>query len=572
MAEPVRKINENLTSFSNPEYQHMGMGNKGGSWWNKLWKKFSAKPVDQELNPFTNMEVDDTELLQVSPLRGDALTTEDPTSPSHLSYSRRAGHVPQAELERRRRYRDYEDMDAHPEIAAALDMYANDATIKDKEDNVVQIETNYEEVKSELRAFFKKIKLNLYIWDIVRNTAKYGDMFLENIAHPQQTHKGIQRIKTLNPNFIFREENEYGVLKEFYQQIPDKGNTSLYAGQTAEKRLPLDQNQLVHFRIRNAESQFLPYGKSLLHPAVKIYKQLRLMEDAMFIYRVQRAPERRVFYIDVGQLPPNKAQMLIEDQKRKLKKEKYFDPVEGKIDERFNPAATNEDFFLPTRQGSQTKIETLPGADNLGEVDDVKYFREKILAALKIPKDYFSMGDSGKSDTNKGSLRQLDINYARAVCRLQDQVKLGLETLCRRHLMLRGYPKTIVNEFEIKLNSPKNAEEHEKLELEEARARAMQAYKGLEMFPDEWLMKRFFGLNNDEIEEIKSQMKSQMEEQMEMMGPQDPASEMGIQDQMAPPAPEEPAGDMNQTVNGDMRKSTGEEPDSDTGAEEERQF
>lgn len=566
MAKPV---NESFTTFSNPENQNLGGRDQLG-WWTRFFKKFSARPVEPEDNPFDGLKLPEEELLQVSPLRGDAITHEDPTSPSHMSYNQRAGHVPQAELERRKRYRDYEDMDIHPEIAAALDMYANDATIKDKEDNIIQIETNYEEIKNELRIFFKKIKLNLYLWDIVRNTAKYGDMFLENIVHPRKTTDGIARIKTLNPNFLFREEDEYGILKRFYQLIPDKGVTSLHSARTNEQKLPLDQNQLVHFRIRNAESQFLPYGKSILHPAVKIYKQLRLMEDAMFIYRVQRAPERRVFYIDVGQLPPNKANMLIEDQKRKLKKEKYFDPVKGKIDERFNPAATNEDFFIPTRQGSQTKIDTLPGADNLGEVDDVKYFREKILAALKIPKDYFSMGDSGKSDTNKGTLRQLDINYSRAVCRLQEQVCLGLETLCRRHLMLRNYPKTMVNEFRIKLNSPKNAEEREMLEIEEARARVLQAYKGLEMFPDEWLMKRFYGMNNDEIQDIKQLMKTQMEEQQELMGPPDQMGgfEEELGGAMQPPAA--PGPDMNQTVNGDMRQSTGEEPDSDTGKEEAR--
>ena len=153
--------------------------------------------------------------------------------------------------------------------------------------------------------------------------------------------------------------------------------------------IELDKNQIIHFRLQTSDPYFYPYGRSIAAGSRSTFRSLKLMEDAMLIYRLQRAPERRIFYIDIGQMPTSKAEMYVERIKQKYKKEKYYDTSRNTINERYNPMSADEDFFVPVKgRQSSTKIETLPGAQNLGDVDDVKYFRDKLLAALKIPKDY----------------------------------------------------------------------------------------------------------------------------------------------------------------------------------------
>ena len=154
----------------------------------------------------------------------------------------------------------------------------------------------------------------------------------------------------------------------------------------------------------------------------------------MLIYRLHRAPERRIFYIDTGNLPQTKVEMFMERIKAKFKKEKFFNNESGNADERYNPLSAEEDFFVPMKNGQGTKIETLPGAQNLGEIDDVRYFRDKVLASMKIPKDFIVEKD--KSPERKANLSQLDAKFAKAVMRVQRDTEVCLETLIKRHLEL----------------------------------------------------------------------------------------------------------------------------------------
>ena len=454
------------------------------------------------------------------PYRGDVVKNADgePDGGSiqgSVNVVKGATSLPQVEYERRRRYADYEKMDEYPEIGAALDIYADDATQTHLDGEMLTVETEDERVKVAVEQFVSETNLDKYLWDIIRNMCKYGDCFVENIVDMNNPDAGIQRLKVLNPVFIFRREDRFGYLKGFIQEVPQStaaaGNYGQGAKLDKKNTIQLDRNQLIHFRLHTSDSNYYPYGKSICAPGVRAWKSLRMMEDAMLIYRLHRAPERRIFYIDTGNLPQTKVEMFMERIKAKFKKEKFFNNESGNADERFNPLSAEEDFFVPMKNGQGTKIETLPGAQNLGEIDDVRYFRDKVLASMKIPKDFIVEKD--KSPERKANLSQLDAKFAKAVMRVQRDAEVCLETLIKRHLELRKFPKSLINPIKIKLAPPSDLSEKRKLELAEQKTRVVQAVKGLALFSDEYLYKNFYKMNDMEIEEIKNQLEAQQAEQ-----------------------------------------------------------
>jgi len=435
-------------------------------------------------------------------------------------------------------------MDDYPEIGAALDIYSDDSTQKNITGKIFEIESDNTTVKAEVERFFEHIRMREFIWDVVRNVCKYGDCFIENIIDLNNSKAGIQRVKVLNPNFIFRIENKYGYLKEFLQEVPDSNasfdSAQLEGGGGTGKFMKLSKEQIVHFRIHTSDPNFYPYGKSILQPGIRAWKSLVIMEDAMLIYRLARAPERRVFYVDIGNMPTSKAETYMERLKAKFRKEKFWDSTTGTINERYNPMAPEEDFFVPTRTNSNTKIETLPGAQNLGETDDVKYFRDKLLAALKVPKDYIVEKDN--TPERKANLSQLDVKFARAVTRIQREIEIGLNNLVRRHLKLKNFPEHVIKEIEVALCSPSDMFEKRRLELDEQKTRVVQAVKGLQLFSDDHLYKTYYQMGESEIENMKSEVKEMLDAEQEMMQ-QDPgaigAAPMQGGPPMGPPTPEE---------------------------------
>jgi len=447
-----------------------------------------------------------------------------------------AARLPAIEYERRRRYHDYEKMDEYPEIGAALDIYADDATQTHLDGEMVLVETEDQRVKDAVLDFVEITDLDKYLWDIIRNMCKYGDCFVENIVDMNNPDAGIQRLKILNPVYIYRKEDRYGYLQGFIQEVPaSTAETQQYTSMgryNKKSTIQLDRNQLVHFRLHTSDSNYYPYGKSICAPGVRAWKSLRMMEDAMLIYRLHRAPERRIFYIDTGNLPQTKVEMFMERIKAKFKKEKFFNNDSMNADERYNPLAAEEDFFIPLKNGQGTKIETLPGAQNLGEIDDVRYFRDKVLASMKIPKDFIVEKD--KSPERKANLSQLDAKFAKAVMRVQRDTEVCLETLIKRHLELRAFPKSLINSLKIKLAPPSDLNEKRKLELAEQKTRVVQAVKGLMLFSDEYIYKNFYQMNNLEIEELKSQKET---EQREAAPP--PGQELGQAPGQAPGMPPE---------------------------------
>tara|TARA_R110000765_G_scaffold107642_4_gene198465 strand:- start:6658 stop:8370 length:1713 start_codon:yes stop_codon:yes gene_type:complete len=521
--EDNNNLNENFSQF--PEVTRHGGVSFGNGRFLAFFSKFfgSKKKGRPTLEPPLAGDAQDAK-------GGDLMPSQDTTGQSSIGVSKGFLKLPKVEHSRRTRYRKYEMMDDYPEIGAACDIYSDDSTLKNEDGTPFVIETDDKIVKDAVEKFIKKIDLETHIWDIARNVVKFGDCFVENIVNLNQSSAGIQRIKVLNPNFIYRVEDTYGYLQKFYQEIPKPGQSSQtpmdsvgVGGTGAGNVLTLDKNQIIHFRRHTSDANYYPYGKSILAPAIAAWNALKMMEDAMLIYRLQRAPERRAFYIETGSIPQSKVENFMERIKQKFKKEKFWNPDTGTIDERYNPLSADEDFFIPTRNGQGTKVETLPGAQNLGDVDDVKYFRDKLLAALKVPKDFIV--EKEQSGERKANLSQLDVKFAKTVMRLQRDVESGLRELCRRHLQLKGFPAVMYNNFKVTLYPPSDMFLKRRLETDEQRLRIVQAAKGLMLFPDEYIYKTYFNFSEAEIKEIKEQLKTEAEQLAK------------TQAELAPPAP-----------------------------------
>ena len=233
------------------------------------------------------------------PLAGDTVVNRDVITGDGYGMGvirgARSPVLPELELNRRNRYREYEMMDEYAEVGAAFDIYADDSSQTDTRNRRWRIISENELVVKEVEKLFETIKLERYIWDIIRNVVKYGDNFMEMILDMNNPKAGIQRVKILNPMYILRKENEYGYLTDFLQEIPKKNDWEAFGGQGAAyggaEYITLAKEQIVHFRLHTSDPTFYPYGKSIAALAVRIFRSLKLMEDAMLIYRLQRAPE-----------------------------------------------------------------------------------------------------------------------------------------------------------------------------------------------------------------------------------------------------------------------------------------
>lgn len=518
------------TTTGGADSQYMQPSGRLGRWFSKFFATPAKKAVAQQ---------------ETDTMAGDTIINPDrPLAPAKMSVSTGGSmpFLPELELNRKRRYREYDRMDEYPEVTAAFDIYADESTQKDTQNRRWQIKSEDLDVVDEVERLFSRIRLHKVYWDIVRNTVKFGDCFVETILDVKAPEEGLRRIKILNPNYILRIEDAMGYLEKFMQEIPDRNNWE--AGASFEdnnrKYVNLDKNQIVHFRLHTSDAQYYPYGKSIAAGAVRIFRSLQMMEEAMIVYRISRAPERRIFYVDVGRLPAQKAERFIEQIKEKYKKEKFING--GNIDGRNNPLSPDEDYFIPVQDGKSTKIETLQGAQNLGEVDDVKYFRDKLLATLKIPKDYIAEFD--KSPERKANLAQLDVKFARTIIRVQESVCVGLTTIAKRHLKLKDFPQSLINDLEVVLPDPSDIFTKRKMEIDEQKARVIQAVVGTGMLPKSIIYKEYFDMTEAEIEKVKEELEEEMAD-ANMMG--QPPMGPGGMPMPGAPAPGDPmaAGGMD---------------------------
>ena len=388
-------------------------------------------------------------------------------------------------FDRMSRYSDFAEMEATPEIASALDIYAEETVSPDEHGKVLHIFCEDELKKDLLETLFYdtlNVEFNLVMW--VRNLCKYGDFFLFNDVDPKYG------ITNAYPIPISEMEREEGF-------DPDNPGAVRFRWITQGNTV-LENWQISHFRLLGNDA-FLPYGSSVLESARRIWRQLILIEDAMLVYRVIRAPERRVFYIDVGNVAPEDVADYLEQATTTLKRAPVVDRSNGKVDLRYNPLSVDEDYFIPVRGGdSGTKIDTLAGGQNTAAIEDVEYIQKKLFAALKIPKAYLGYDEDIGA---KATLAQEDIRFSRTIQRIQKTVVAELNKIAMIHLYVHGYDAEDLIDFELKLSNPSSVAQMQKLELISLRFDiAGKLPEG--MLDRRWVQKNVLGLTDKVIEEI----------------------------------------------------------------------
>jgi len=275
----------------------------------------------------------------------------------------------------------------------------------------------------------------------------------------------------------------------------DKQNPNYVQFQWNSAGVTFENWQIAHFRILGND-KFAPYGTSVLDPARRIWRQLTLLEDAMMAYRIVRSPERKVFYVDVGNIPPQDVENFMQRFITSMKRNQVVDPDTGRVDLRYNPMSVEEDYYIPVRGGVKTQIESLPGGAFTGDIDDVKYLRDKMFSALKIPQSYLIRGDGGEEE--KGALAQKDIRFARTVQRLQRSLISEMEKIATIHLYVLGYRGDDLINFKLKLNNPSKISELQELETWNTKfSVASQATEGF--FSKRWIAENIFDVSEDEF-------------------------------------------------------------------------
>jgi uncharacterized membrane protein YgcG len=346
------------------------------------------------------------------------------------------------------------------------------------------------------------VDFNLVMW--IRNLCKYGDFFLFNDIHPEY---GVINCFPIPIAEIEREEGF----------DPDDPAAARFRWVTQGNRV-LENWQVSHFRLLGSDA-FLPYGSSVLEGARRIWRQLILIEDAMLVYRVIRSPERRVFYIDVGNIPPENVADYLEQAQTSLKRNAVVDKTTGQVDLRYNPLSVDEDYFLPVRGGDTgTRIDTLAGGSNTTAIEDVEYIQKKLFAALKIPKAYLGYDEDIGA---KATLAQEDIRFSRTIQRIQKTIISELNKVAMIHLYTHGYSEEDLMQFELKLSNPSSIAQQQKLELIRTKFEISgSAPEGL--LDREWIRKNILDLNDDEIERIERGKEKDKLRDMELEGVQLP--------------------------------------------------
>jgi hypothetical protein len=386
-----------------------------------------------------------------------------------------------ANQNRAERYVDFEQHEYTPEIASALDIYADEMTTSNSLEKVLTIDCPNEEIKNILNGLYYdilNIEFNLFGWS--RTMCKFGDFFLYLDIDERD---GIKNAIGIPPYEVERIEGE------------DEKNPNYVQFQWNSGGMTFENWQMAHFRILGND-KYAPYGTSVLEPARRIVRQLTLLEDAMMAYRIVRSAERRVFYVDVGNVAPNDVEQFMQKAMTALKRNQIVDEKTGRVDLRYNPLSIEEDYFIPVRGQQSTKIESLAGGQYTGDIEDVKYLRDKLFSAIKIPQSYLSRGEGGEED--KTTLAQKDIRFARTIQRLQRSVVSELEKIGVIHLFVLGYRNEDLIKFKLRLNNPSKIAELQELETWKTKFEvASAATEGY--FSKRWVAKKIFGLSDEEF-------------------------------------------------------------------------
>mgnify|MGYP001420007209 FL=1 len=398
-------------------------------------------------------------------------------------------------------FKDYEQMDSDAIISSALDIYADESTMKSEYGEVLQINTDNDQVKEILHnLFYDIVNIEFNLWPWIRNMCKYGDFFLKLDIHEKY---GITNVVPLPVYDVSRLEGIDPENPEYVKFLIESTTTEhRYKQEQSSTKEELENYEVAHFRLLS-DSNYLPYGKSQVEGARKIYKQLTLMEDAMLIHRIMRAPEKRVFKLDIGNIPPAEVDNYMQQVINKMKKAPVVDETTGDYNLKYNMQNITEDFFLPVRGGdSGTDISSLPGL-TYEATEDIEYLKNKLLSALRIPKAFLGYEDQIGS---KATLAAEDVRFARTIERIQRITLSELTKIGIVHLYAQGYQDSELTNFELTLTNPSTIYEQEKIELWNNKTSLADAMVRDGLLSTEWIYKNIFNFTEEQIKEMDEQI------------------------------------------------------------------
>mgnify|MGYP003133582687 FL=1 len=394
-------------------------------------------------------------------------------------------------------FKDYENMDNDPIVSSALDIYADESTMKSEYGDVLTIKTDNDQIKQILHnLYYDIINIEFNLWPWVRNMCKYGDFFLKLDINEKY---GITNVVPMSVYDVSRVEGLDPDNPEYVKYVIESAtNEHRYkATEKSANREELENYEVAHFRLLS-DSNYLPYGKSQVEGGRKIWKQLSLMEDAMLIHRIMRAPEKRVFKIDIGNIPPNEVDNYMQQIVNKMKKAPVVDENTGDYNLKYNMQNITEDFFMPVRGGdSGTSIESLPGL-TYEATEDIEYLKNKLLASLRIPKAFLGYEEQVGS---KATLAAEDVRFARTIERIQRITLSELTKIGIVHLFAQGYQDADLVNFELGLTNPSTIYEQEKIELWNNKTQLASSMIQDGLVSSEWIYKNIFEFTDEQIKQ-----------------------------------------------------------------------
>jgi hypothetical protein len=396
-------------------------------------------------------------------------------------------------------FRDYDSMDTDPILSSALNVYADECTARNEMGSVLKIHHEDDQIKQVLEnLFYDTLNVEFNLWPWVRNLVKYGDFYLQLEmtdelgivnTNPLSTYE-MSRVEGFDPQNPQRVKFVYAPY-----QNPNSGYSQ-------NNKKEYENYEIAHFRL-NGDANFLPYGKSMLEGGRRVWKQLMLMEDAMLIHRVMRAPEKRIFKVDVGNIPPNEVDNYMQKIINSSKKVPFVDERTGEYNLKYNMQNLIEDYYMPVRGSDNgTSIDTLKGLE-YNMIDDINYLKNKLMAALQIPKAYLGY----EEDTNgKATLAAMDVRFAKTIERIQRVIISELTKIAIVHLYAQGIEDDRLTSFTLELTIPSKIYEQEKVELYTSKIALIQQMQQTKMVSKEWMYKAILNMAKDEQDEMTMQV------------------------------------------------------------------
>ena len=504
---------------------------------------------------------------------GNSMVNSSSGTPSYRNYQSNLPELYTGHPNRVERYNQYEQMDMDSEVNAALDILAEFSSQPDSVTNLPfeihyndkPTDTEVEIIKEQLQQWISLNDLDRRIFKIVRNTLKYGDqIFIRDPENFKLYWVEMSKVTKVIVNEAKGKEPEQYVVKEIQPNLKNLTMTVVSTSDTfvnhpqvggpngayiqpnapftggsrfqhSQNELAVPAEHIVHLSLTEGLDIFWPFGNSVLENIFKVFKQKELLEDAIIIYRVQRAPERRIFKIDVGNMPNHMAMAFVERIKNEIHQRRIPTSTGGGVsmmDATYNPLSTNEDYFFPqTADGRGSSVETLAGGQNLGEITDLRFFTNKLFRGLRIPSSYLPTGvDDGTQNYNDGRVGTALIQewrFNRYCIRLQNMIMRSLDKEFKLFLRWRGI--SIDSQlFDLKLNEPQNFAQHRQVEVDAARISTFGQLEQVAYFSKRFLMKRYLGLTEDEMRENEEMWLQEQGEKPEGEGPDVGLRSVGI--------------------------------------------